>query len=398
MIPYGKQSISEEDIAEVVRVLRGNWLTSGPDVRAFEDELARVCGARHAVSVANGTAALHVACLAAGVGPGDVGVTSPLTFLASANAIAYCGGAPAFADVDPDSLCLSPEALAAHISERGAPKVVIPVDFAGRAAALPAIRELSRQHGFTVIEDAAHALGTHYTVGRETFSCGSCAHSDMSILSFHPVKTVTTGEGGAVLTNDDALAQRIRRFANHGTERDPKLFASWDLPEGCAGDASEGWLYQQQALGYNYRLTDIHAALGRSQLKRLYAFKQRRRTIVDRYNTAFKDMPGMQPMTVPADQDPCYHLYLLRLKAGAAARRRLYDFLRTQGILSQVHYIPVHLQPWYRAHAGTAPGDFPQSEAAYSSLISLPLFPAMTDAEVETVIAAVGAFAGQGDG
>jgi UDP-4-amino-4,6-dideoxy-N-acetyl-beta-L-altrosamine transaminase len=395
-IPYGRQWITEQDIEAVAQVLRSNWLTCGPAVRQFEEAIAKSCGARHAVAVSNGTAALHLACLALGLGPKHKGVTSPLTFLASANCLAYCQARPDFVDIDPDRLCLSPSGLEAYIDRNGTPDVVIPVDFSGIPADLPRIQKLAERYGFAVIEDAAHSLGSRYYHDGQWFRCGSCAHTELAILSFHPVKTLTTGEGGMVLTNNDKLARRLRMLANHGIERDPSQFEPWPIcnatgdtrPGSTAGSAP--WLHQQQMLGYNYRITDMQSALGLSQLGRLDQFIARRRAIVARYNDAFRGMTRLLIPPQPENVETAYHLYPLRFRDLAAGQRRQIDIrLRQAGIFAQVHYIPVYWQPWYREQYGYQPGLCPSAEAFYAQSISLPLFPAMTDEDVGRVISEI---------
>ncbi len=398
LIPYGRQSVDEQDIRAVVDVLRGDWLTCGPAVTQFEDAVREYIGVKHAIAVSNGTAALHLCCMALGIQSGDVGITSPLTFLASANCIAYCGGRPDFVDIDPASYCLSSGRLEEYIRKNGAPKVVIPVDFAGVPADLPCIYEMAKQYGFAVIEDAAHSIGSTYTHQGRTIRCGSCVHSDLAIFSFHPVKTVTAGEGGMVMTNDDTLAHRVRMLASHGMERDPALFQPWPIDnrhgfllaeaEPAGGTAEKApWLYQQQELGYNYRITDIQCALGTSQFRRLDEIIKRRREIVDRYQQAFGLNDSLICPPCPDGADPAYHLYVLRFKTGADTLRvDACLTLRENGIFSQVHYIPVYLQPWYQQQYGYARGKCPEAEAVYENCLSIPLYPSMTEEEIQKVI------------
>ncbi len=400
-LPYGRQTIDEQDVQAVVDVLHGDWLTTGPAVTEFERVVREYVGVRHAIAVSNGTAALHLSCLALGVKPGDVGLTSPLTFLASANCIAYCGGRPDFADIDPSTGCLSPDRLEEWIQQNGPPRVVIPVDFAGVPADLPRIHALAQQYGFAVIEDAAHSVGSRYRHNEQTICCGACVHSDLAIFSFHPVKTVTAGEGGMVLTNDDELAARVRRFGSHGMERDPQRFEPWavDTAHGNLqerlfdADATAGkapWLYQQQDLGFNYRITDIQCALGASQFARLDPIVQRRRELFDCYQRAFAGNPKLICPPCPEHTDPAYHLYVLRFRDGAQSlRREACRALRAEGIFAQVHYLPVYLQPWYRRQYGYAPGKCPAAEAVYGDCLSIPLFPAMTDENINRVIAVI---------
>lgn len=278
MIPYGRQTIDDSDKKAVMDILDSDFLTCGPAVEAFEIKLCEVTGAKYAVACANGTAALHLACMALGIKKGDLGITSPITFLASANCVEFCGGSIDFVDIDSDTLCISVSGIEQYCKNGKRPAVVIPVDFAGVLADLPAIWDLAKTFGFKVIEDAAHALGSTYTHKGDTFQCGSCAHSDLAIFSFHPVKTITTGEGGAIVTNDEALAQRLRLLRNHGMTKDPSVLTRND----------GAWYYEMHELGYNYRITDIQCALGLSQMDKLDAFKKRRQEIVKCYNDHFK--------------------------------------------------------------------------------------------------------------
>ncbi|ACC72180.1 UDP-4-amino-4,6-dideoxy-N-acetyl-beta-L-altrosamine transaminase [Paraburkholderia phymatum] len=377
-IPYGRQSIDEADIAAVEAVLRSDWLTQGPAIAAFEEELARRAGARHAIAVCNATAALHIACVAAGLGPNDRLWTVPNTFVASANCGRYCGAEVDFVDIDPLTYSLDVDALEAKLSAArttgSLPKVVIPVAFAGGSCDMRRVKRLSDEYGFTVIEDASHAVGASYA-GRPV-GCGDHAH--MTVFSFHPVKIVTTGEGGAVLTNDVALSERLRRLRSHGITRDA---AQMDEPNEGA------WFYEMQELGFNYRITDIQAVLGLSQLKRLDGFLARRRALVKRYDTLLKDLPLQLPQ-LDALEESAWHLYVVRVPDdGAHANRRaVFDALRSAEIGVNVHYIPVHLQPYYRRR-GFKPGDFPQAEQYYREAISLPLYATLTDAEQDRVVA-----------
>lgn len=399
-LPYGRQNVTEEDIAAVVAVLRSDWLTCGPEVAIFENKVREYLGVKHAIAVSNGTAALHLCALALGIKPGDVGLTTPLTFLASANCIAYCGGRPDFVDVDSTTYCLSVEALEAYLQKNSPPAVVVPVDFAGVPAELPAIWRLARQYGFRVIEDAAHSLGSFYESDGVWHKCGCCAHSDLAILSFHPVKTVTAGEGGMVLTNDDGLAARVRMYASHGMEREPARFWPWPIDNrtGEQGavedyaptDEKAPWLYQQQVLGFNYRVTDIQCALGASQFGRLDETVRRRYAIFDAYNRRFAEDEGLILPPCPAGTRPAYHLYVLRFRGSAGRQRvRICAELRAKGIFAQVHYIPVYFQPWYREAYGYSPGKCPVSEAIYSNCLSIPLFPTMTEDDIQMVVETV---------
>jgi UDP-4-amino-4,6-dideoxy-N-acetyl-beta-L-altrosamine transaminase len=378
-LAYGRQALDEDDFAAVLSVLRGDWLTQGPMVGAFEEALAAACGVRHAVAVSNGTAALHLACLAAGVGPGDFGITSPITFVASANCIAYCGGTPGFAEIDPRSVCLDPAALEV-VCARRRPKVIIPVDFAGQPADLPAIQAVARRHGALVIEDAAHALGAAYEHEGRWYRAGSCAHADLAVLSFHPVKHITTGEGGAVLTNSPELCAKLQRLRTHGITRDASLLTGNDGP----------WYHEQHDLGFNYRITDIQCALGLSQLRKLGRFVERRRALVERYRAILTDLADDLTLLLEGrGKRSSYHLLVAQIRGGTQRRRRVFEALAARNIRCQVHYIPVHLQPWYRQHYGSGPGDFPQAEAFYDGCLSLPLFPALADRDVDRVAEAL---------
>ena len=387
-LPYGRQCIEDDDVEAVATQLRDDWLTQGPTVKRFEDALAEATGAKYAVAVANGTAALHLACLAAGVGPGDVGITSTVTFVASANAIRYCGGEPVLTDVEPDTGILSLESLESRMRElasRGrAPKVIIPVDLTGSVANLVAIRAIADRAGAIVIEDAAHSLGATYVHEGATFRAASCAHTQMAILSFHPVKHITTGEGGAITTNDEKLYKDLLDLRTHGITKDAARLTKNDGP----------WYYEQHALGFNYRITDMQCALGVSQAKKLGRFVARRREIASRYDAAFRKMSDrVLPLRVPHGVRSSYHLYVAQLvpRPGEAldsvAERRLALFLRLreESIFPQVHYIPVHRQPDF-VRNGFGAGGFEGAERYYAGCISLPMFPAMRDDDIERVV------------
>lgn len=374
MIPYGRQSIDPADIAAVVAVLESDWLTQGPAVAQFEAAVAGYCGARGAVAVSSGTAALHLACRAAGLGPGDRLWTSPISFVASANCALYCGGDVDFVDIDPGSANLSVDALARKLetAERDGrlPSVVLPVHYAGQACDMAAIAALADRYGFTVIEDAAHAIGGCY----RDHPIGSCRYAAMTVFSFHPVKIITAGEGGMVTTRDGRLRERVAALREHGIRREP-----------AAATGAGGWYYEQTELGYNYRMSDIHAALGASQLRRIDGLVARRRALAARYDAALDALP-LTPLHRDDRVASAHHLYPVRLHGGAATRRRLYDRLRAAGIGAQVHYIPLHLHPFYRAR-GFAVGDYPAAEAYYAATLSLPLYPDLGDADQDRVIA-----------
>lgn len=376
MIPYGRHSISEEDVQAVVEVLRSDWLTQGPMVNRFEIAVQDHCGVAHALAVSSGTSALHLACLALGFGPGDILWTSPNTFVASANCALYCGGEVDFVDIDPRTYNLSVDALEQKLitakGEGRLPKVVMPVHFAGQSCDMERIQVLARQYGFFVIEDACHALGGSYL----DVPVGSCRHSDLTVFSFHPLKTITTGEGGMVLTNAPELHQRLTLLRSHGINKDPASMS---------GAGNGGWYYEQVALGYNYRMTDMQAALGLSQLQRIDDFTARRRALVKRYNDAL----GALPLTTHWQDPHCssaYHLYPISLHGGAEQRRYVYDKLHAAGIQTQVHYIPVHTQPFYR-ESGFHVGEFPNAEAYYAGALSLPLYASMSFDDQDRVIA-----------
>ncbi len=372
LLPYGRQSIEEDDIQAVVHVLRSDWLTTGPKVAEFEEAFAARIGAKYAVSFSSGTAALHGAAFAAGLKPGDEAITTPITFAATPNCVLYQGATPVFADVSTDTLNLDPEKVAARITPRT--RAVLPVDYAGHPADLDAMLELAARHGLVVIEDACHALGAEYR-GRRT---GSIA--DMTVFSFHPVKHVATGEGGMVTTDRTDCAQTLRRFRNHGISSDARQ------------RAAEGqWRYEMVLLGFNYRLPDFVCALGLSQLKKLEANLSRRREIAARYAAAFRDLAGILPPAVRVDVNPAWHLYPIRLSLErlSANRAQVFRALRAENIGVNVHYIPVHCHPYYRDRFGYRGSEYPIAEDAYERLISLPMFHGMGDQDVEDVIAAV---------
>jgi len=377
MIPYGRQSLDQADIDAVVEVLESDWLTQGPTLARFEVAMAERCEAAFAVAVCNATAALHIACLAADLGPGDRLWTTPNTFLASANCGRYCGADVDFVDIDPLTWNLDAQALACKLenAERAGllPKVVVAVAFSGQSCDMRAIAALAERYAFTLIEDASHAVGARYA-GRPV-GCGEFAA--MTVFSFHPVKIITTGEGGMVLTNRPELAERLGRLRSHGMTRDP---AQMDEP-------SHGpWYYQQVELGFNYRMTDIQAALGLSQLGKLEGFIARRRALVARYQAAFAGLPLTLP-GLQAEAESAWHLYVVRLQTEhiESTHREVFEALRAAGIGVNLHYIPVHLQPYYR-ELGFKPGDFPEAERYYAQAISLPVFPAMSDAQQDYVI------------
>lgn len=380
-IPYGRQDISQADIDAVIAVLRSDYLTQGPAVPAFEQAVADYCGARHVVAVNSATSALHIACLALGVGKGDLVWTSPITFVASSNCALYCGASVDFVDIDPRTYNLSVTCLAEKLEQAEKagklPKVVIPVHMCGQPCDMASIHALAQRYGFKIIEDASHAIGGQYKAER----IGSGRYSDITIFSFHPVKIITTGEGGMAVTNDPALGKQLRLLRSHGItstqqEMQPR-------PE-C-----EIWNYQQIDLGFNYRMTDIQAALGVNQMARLDEFVRRRHLIARRYDEVLTGLPLTTPWQHPEGYSS-YHLYPVRLKLDEIDRtqRQVYDALRASGILVNLHYIPVYRQPFYEA-MGFRPGLCPQAECYYRETISIPMFPSMTDAQQAQVVEAL---------
>jgi perosamine synthetase len=371
-LPYGRQAVEEADIQAVVEVLRSDWLTTGPKVDEFERAFAVRVGAAHAVSFSSGTAALHGAAFAAGLKPGDEAITTPLTFAATANCVLYQGATPVFADVSADNLNIDLDQIERKISAQT--RVILPVDYAGHPADLTAILETARRHQLVVIEDACHALGAEYSGKR----VGGIA--DMTVFSFHPVKHITTGEGGVVTTNNARFAETLRRFRNHGISSDARTRQN-------AGQ----WYYEMVLLGFNYRLPDIACALGIEQLKRLDANLARRREIAARYTAAFREIPGVTTLAVRPEANPAWHLYPIRLDLQKLTgdRAQIFRALRAENIGVNVHYIPVHLHPYYRERFGYKGGEFPVAEAAYDRLISLPMFHSMSDQDVNDVVEAV---------
>ena len=371
MIPYGRQSIDDADIAAVVAVLKSDWLTTGPKVAEFEKAFAEFAGAKHAVAVANGTAALHAAMHAAGIGPGDEVIVTPMSFAASANCIVYLGATPVFADVDPDALLIDPELAARKITPKT--KAIVGVDYAGLPCDWDALRALAERHGLTLVDDACHAVGGSYK-GRPA---GSLA--DLNTFSFHPVKNMTTGEGGMITTDREDFAKRLRRFRSHGV--------TVDFRERMQ---SNSWFYEMVDLGFNYRITDFQCALGLTQLKKLPGWIVRRNAIAAQYDSAFlhPPTPALRPLSPPRYAHVHgRHLYVVRVPADR--RAGIFAGLRKRGIGVNVHYVPIHLHPFYRERFGTGPGLCPVAEAAYEQLISLPLYPDLTDAQVGEVVEAV---------
>ena len=365
-IPYGRQHIDEEDIAAVVEVLRSDWLTTGPAVERFEEAVAATVSASCGVALCNGTAALHATMFALGVGPGDEVIVPPMTFAATANAVLYQGARPVFADVHPDTLLLDAAAVESRIN--GRTRAIIAVDYAGQPCDYDALRAVADRYGLKLVADACHSLGAAWR-GRP---CGALA--DATVFSFHPVKPVTTGEGGMVVTGDAHLAQRLRTFRNHGIGSDHRQRA-----------ATGAWHYQMLHLGFNYRLTDIQAALGLAQLSKLPRFTNLRRNIAARYDAALSDHSQIRPLTCRPEAKHGYHLYVVRIPQ----RDRVFQRLRQSGIGANVHYVPVHFHPYYRQHLGTGEGLCPVAETAYQEILSLPIFPDLSTADQERVINAL---------
>jgi UDP-4-amino-4,6-dideoxy-N-acetyl-beta-L-altrosamine transaminase len=370
IIPYGRQDITEDDIKAVVDILRSDYLTQGPVIPAFESKLSEYCGAKHAVAVNSATSALHIACLALNVGSGDIVWTSPITFVASANCALYCGASIDFVDIDPDTYNISIDRLKEKLIEASRlgklPKVIIPVHLCGQSSEMKAIHSLSLEYGFRILEDASHAIGGKYC-GEPV---GNCRYSDITIFSFHPVKIITTAEGGMALTNNSKLARKMELFRSHGITRNNDEMSH--EPDGA-------WYYQQIALGYNYRMTDIQAALGLSQSSRLDAYVTKRHILARRYDELLVDLPLKIPMQ-HSDTYSAYHLYPIRLELNkiTVSHREVFNALRDQDIGVNLHYIPVHTQPYF-ADMGFNLGDFPEAESYYAEAISLPLYPALTD-------------------
>jgi perosamine synthetase len=418
MIPYSRQWLDDEEIEAVVKTLRGDYLTQGPKSEEFEEAICGVCGARYATAVSSGTAALHIAAMAAGLGPADEGITSPNTFLASANCLVYSSATPRFADIQADTYCLDPQDLKERLSPRT--RAIIPVHFAGQPCDMESIWDMANARDLIVIEDAAHALGSRWQDKRGGWHrVGSCSHSHMTILSFHPVKTITTAEGGIILTNDPKIAHTCRLLRNHGITRDSSEFLNMDFAplhhqNQCAPFAAQNqrstitnlthqnqyptlnvqsslsppWYYEMQELGFNYRISDVQCSLGLVQIKRLPFFIRQRRRIWDYYQDRLSDIEGL---TLPKEQSSafsCWHLYA----AQAEERDKLLVYLHSRGIGAHAMYIPVHLQPYYQKRFGYRKGDFPRAENYFDKSLILPLYPALTDEMLDYVIDAVKSF------
>ena len=380
MIYYGKQSINEDDVKAVEEVLRSDFLTQGPAIERFEKCVADYCGAKYEVAVNSATSALHIACLATGLGKGDVLWTSPITFTASANCGRYCGADVDFVDIDDRTYNMSVDVLAEKLKEAKAknnlPKIVVPVHLAGQSCDMKRIHELSQEYGFTVLEDASHATGADYLKEK----VGSCKYSDMTVFSFHPVKIVTTGEGGMVLTNSKELYEKLCLYRSHGITRNPKFMTH---------ESDGSWYYQQVDLGFNYRITDIQAALGYSQMQRLDEFVARRRYLAERYNELLKDLPLRTPYVMEGT-NPSWHIYIVRVDFDRVkkSKKEIFAAMRDRGITLNLHYIPVHTQPYYE-RLGHKPDDCPVSLDYYREAMTLPLYCDLTDEEQERIVGAL---------
>jgi perosamine synthetase len=372
ILPYGKQWIDDDDINAVVEVLKSDWLTTGPNVAKFEQSFAKTVGTKDAVAVSNGTAALHTAMYALGIGPGDEVIVPPITFAASPNCILYQGGTPVFADVDSKTLLIDPEQVESKITPHT--KAIIAVDYAGQACNYDILNDIAQSHNIYLVDDACHALGGKF----KDKPVGSLA--DLNTFSLHPVKHITSGEGGVITTDNPRFAEKMRLFRNHGITSDHRQ-----------RDLAGSWFYEMVDLGYNYRLTDFQCALGRSQLKKLVGWVRKRQDIAKKYDAAFSEIPEISPLGVQKDVSHAYHLYVIRLHPERIQtdRATIFKALRAEGIGVNVHYIPVHLHPYYQQKIGTKPGMYPVAEKAYEEILSLPIFPKMNDNDVNDVIAAI---------
>mgnify|MGYP006149742917 CR=1 FL=1 len=381
MIPYGRQNISKEDIDSVLAVLMSDFLTQGPAVPAFEDKILKYCDVRNAVAVNSATSALHIACLALGVGPGDVVWTSPITFVASANCALYCGATVDFVDIDSNTYNISVNALKEKLDQAEKsgmlPKVIIPVHLTGQSCEMSEISALSKQYGFKIIEDASHAIGGKYL----DKPVGNCAYSDITVFSFHPVKIITTCEGGLATTDDDELANKLRLLRSHGITRDESQMS--EAPHGP-------WYYEQKLLGFNYRMTDIQAALGVSQMDRLDQFVAKRHAIAHRYNELLKDIPLITPVQIPNSYS-AFHLYVVRYEADSGSRslKDVFEYIRGKGVGVNLHYMPVYRQPYYKS-LGFSGQYCPEAEIYYQTAISLPMYPDLSDLNQDKVVDVLG--------
>jgi UDP-4-amino-4,6-dideoxy-N-acetyl-beta-L-altrosamine transaminase len=377
-IPYGKQDISVEDINAVKKVLEADWITQGPEVDEFEAAVADYTGARYAVAVSNGTAALHLACLAAGLGPGDEAITTPVTFLSTPNSVLYTGADPVFCDIEAETRNMDLALLPGQIT--GRTRAFLPVHFAGLPCDMAAISRIAAEKDIKIIEDACHALGARYQAEGQWFRVGSCAHSDMTVFSFHPVKHITTGEGGIITTNSSDIYESLVSLRSHGMVKTPDM-----------KDKKGPWYYEMRSLGYNYRITDFQCALGISQLSRLDDFLEHRQAIARTYDRAFSGIENISVLRPPADKEHAYHLYVLEIDyhGTGITRKDFVEQLKMRGILTQVHYIPVYRQPYYRQKYHFRAEDYPVSERYYERAVSIPMYPGMSDKDIKKVISAI---------
>ena len=382
-LPYGRHWVEEEDIQAVVNVLRSDWITMGPKIDEFEQSVCCYTGAQYAVAVSSGTAALHGAMFGLGIKPGDEVITTAMTFVATANAILYLGGTPVFADIDSKTGNIDPNEIEKKVTPKT--KAIIPVHYAGLPCDMAALREIANRYNVRIVEDAAHALGAEYRLDNKWYKVGECAHSDMATFSFHPVKHITTGEGGMILLNDKVLEEKTRRIRMHGVSLDIRKRL----------DKESIWLYEMVDLGYNYRISDFQCALGISQLKKLNRFLKRRVEIAERYYSAFQEVEELSlpnpSSSLAAVNKHAWHLYVIQLQLDKlkGTRENIYFALRAENIWPQVHYIPVHLHPYYQKRLGYKKGDFPVAESFYERILSLPLYPKMSDEDVDDVVEGV---------
>lgn len=373
-IPYGRQCIDEEDTREVVKVLRSDWITQGPKVQGFEEALARYCGAKYAVAVSSGTAALHIACLVSGLKKGDEAITSPITFLATPNSILYAGAKAVFADINYETVNIDPQEIEKKITQKT--KAILPVHFAGMPCDIEQIAKIAKKKGLIVIEDACHAFGAQYKSNGAWIKVGSCVHSDMTAFSFHPVKHITTGEGGAITTNNKRLYERLRALRSHGVYKDKRT------------SKNGPWYYEMRELGFNYRITDIQCALGLSQFRKVSQFLRKRKVTAEKYSAFFKNVTGINIPETPKDRVSAHHLYVLKIDYGyfGVTRVAMAQRLNSLGIGTQVHYIPIYRQPYYRKRFGISSKDFPRAEEYYRQALSLPIHPGLKDEDTNRVI------------
>ena len=377
-IPYGKQTIHKKDIQALLGVFETDWLTQGPKVEEFEKAMARYTGAKYAVAVSNGTAALHIACLAAGLKKGTEAITTPMTFLATPNSVIYSGAKPVFADIDPDTINITPDLIKDKITSKT--KVLLPVHFAGLPCDMFGIAQIAKKNGLKVIEDACHCLGGKYKYNGKWIKVGSCKHSDMTVFSFHPVKHITTGEGGMVTTNSRKLYKKLILLRSHGTVKSRSMKKN-----------KGAWYYEMHDLGYNYRLTDFQCALGISQLQRIDEFLNRRRDIAKEYDREFSGIDGVSVNCSSKDKKHAYHLYLLAIDYDKfkTTRKKFVQKLSKKGILTQVHYIPIYRQPYYKKAFSYMPKQYPASEKYYSRALSIPMYPGMTKKDIKKVVSVI---------